>query len=532
MRTPQAPLAKAQMFGSFEIRAMDGRDLTPRKSAKAQGLLCMLLLAPDMSLSRGAIIDKLWSDRQPVQAARSLKNELYTIRQSLEDLRDLIQSDRNFVSLNAGAILRDIDAPGFTPPDNSVLFESNTIREPVFSEWLEEERRNGAGQQAQTPAPILFLDTSGGPDSFHNDALTSAFGQTLADWCAIRIVSSKDQTPDFQEDQEDASAFWLRSSTQDSATQTALHLQISRASDQRLLWHRSDVLPNDPADLLQTPQMHRLINTGVDRTVFNPAPADKASRELRYLERGALGAIRLIFRNQNTDLELARHQLAINHEAQPSGLYLAWSAYILAFFKGERLVAQEALCDEAEDLARRALELDPYNSMVLALTSYIYTYLLDDPGYGLDLSSRAIEANRSNPLAWSFRAAALYTSGHMTEALGAAQFARSIAGDGPYRYAVETFHCIAAAKSHSIDEAIRAGEAAFRLKPDFKAPLRYLTLLYAYKGESKKLDKLITHMRVTEPDFSLSTLISNSNYPSEILRSTQIANELLASGTR
>jgi len=531
MRTPQAPLAKAQMFGSFEIRAMDGRDLTPRKSAKAQGLLCLLLLAPDMSLSRESIIDKLWSNRQSVQAARSLKNEIYTIRQSLKELRDLIQSDRNFVGLNNGAILRDIDAPGFSPPDGSILFESNTIRDPVFLEWLEEERSGGAGKQAQTPAPFLFLDTRNSPESFHNDAMASAFGQSLADWCAIRIVSSKDQTPDFEDAEDDRSAFWLRSSSVASQTQTATHLQMSRLSDKRMLWHRSDVLPSDPADLLQTHQMHRLINTGVDRTVFNPAPADKTSRELRYLERGALGAIRLIFRNQNKDLELARHQLAVNHEAQPSGLYLAWSAYILAFFKGERLIAQEALCDEAEDLARRALELDPYNSMVLALTSYIYTYLLDDPHYGLELSSRAIEVNRSNPLAWSFRAAALYTSGHMKEALGAAQFAKSIAGDGPYRYAVETFYCIAAAKSHSIDEAIRAGEAAFRLKPEFKAPLRYLTLLYAYKGESKKLDKLITHMQLTEPDFSLSTLIHNNNYPSEILRSTQIANELLASGT-
>ncbi|MGH1415048.1 MAG: hypothetical protein ACRBB0_16285 [Pelagimonas sp.] len=528
MRTPQAPLAKAQLFGSFEIRAMDGRDLTPRKSAKAQGLLGLLLLAPDMSRSKEYLIDKLWSDRQPVQGGRSLKNEIYTIRRHFGDLRDLIRTEHNTVSLKPGAFLRDLDAPDFKPADGAALLESSSIRDPEFVEWLETERSNAAKLSQRRPAPILYIDSARESALFHNDAVTNAFGQTLADWCAIRIVSANEEDPDFNIDQETASGFWLRSSAANGASQVATNLQMSRSSDKRLLWNRSELLPVDPTDLLQTPQMHRLVNTSVDRTVFNPASPDRKSPELRYLERGTLGAIRLIFRNQNKDLELARHQLAVNHEAEPSGIFLAWSAYILAFFKGERLVAQEALRDEAEDLASRALELDPYNSMVLALTSYIYTYLLDNPAYGLELSARAIEANRSNPLAWSFRSAALYTLGQLPEAMTAANFARSISGDGPYRYAVETFYCIAAAKSHHIDEAIRAGEASFRLKPDFRAPLRYLTLLYAYKGETKKLDRLVTHMRQDEPDYSLSKLIHNNNYPSEILRSTRVANELIA----
>lgn len=513
---------KASLFGRFRLTLDEERDVTPHKSSKAQGILILLLMAPGMERSRDYLIDKLWSDRQATQGAGSLKTEIYVIRTALGEAKDLLVTRNGTVRLQREAIERDIDATGFEAGPDQELCEGIGIRDPEFSDWLEQQRRNLRCQTPGTSKPRLLLSNPAGSAPLQQSVLSGGFQQTLADWCAEQLVVSKGDLPDLAEAESDVRAFLLEHVVATGRNDVTASMSMTRLTDRRMLYHRVDNMALDPSDFILDAQTYKAINANVDKTIYEIAPPGGTSSEARYLERGAIGAIRLIFRNRSDDLEIARQQLASNFDTIQSGLYLAWMAYALTYLRGERGRSQEELKDEAEDLTRRALELAPQNSMVLALLSYVYTYLLGSPQFGLELAQRSTDINRSNPLGWAFRGVAHYTMGGFEEAYRLTRFARSIAGDGPYKYAVETYFCIAATLANHTDEAIQAGEAAYRMKPDFKASLRYLAVLYAHKKDSTRLRQIIGELRQNEPDFSLQKMLEHSSYPSEILRTAPL----------
>ena len=518
------PLVTAHLFGRFVLKATDGRDLTPKKSTKAQGLMALLLMAPGYERSREYLMDKLWSDRQPTQSARSLKTELYVIRSALRDLRDLLISDGGSVRLDPDGFARDMDAPGFEPRPDQEFCEGLAVRDPEFVNWLEEQRRALSSTVITAARPLIFLDSAatGREAPLQRAVLGGGFQHMLADWCAEQLVTANGAAPKLTSGTDDDTGFLLEQIFSPGSADVAASLSLTRLRDGHLLWHRLDRIPSDPSALMDDSAVYRAINASVDRTIYEIAPPGSKAREARYLERGTIGAVRLIFRNQGDDIDIARRRLSANFEASQQGLYLAWLAYTLAFFKGERGYSELDLKDEAEELARRSLELEPHNSMVLALISYVYTYLLGAPQFGLELAERSTDVNRANPMGWAFKGAALYTLGQFDAAYECTRFARQIAGDGPYRYAVETYFCIASTLSNNIDDAINAGETAARLKPDFRATLRYLAVLYAHRKEEAKLAKVLQTLRRDEPDFSIRKMLEISNYPSEILRTAPI----------
>ena len=117
---------------------------------------------------------------------------------------------------------------------------------------------------------------------------------------------------------------------------------------------------------------------------------------------------------------------------------------------------------------------------------------------------------------------ALYTLGNYEAGYNLTRFARSIAGDGPYKYAVETYFCIASTLANKLDEAIHAGEIAYQLKPDFNASLRYLAVLYAHKGNRRRHNTVLSQLRRSDPEFSIQKMLEHSTYPSEVLRKAPI----------
>ncbi|MEO1456821.1 MAG: hypothetical protein AAFV49_04520 [Pseudomonadota bacterium] len=518
------PILRATLFGAFEIRTLDGVDLTPPGSAKAQAIIAMILLAPNNTVSRQKLMTTLWSDRQSEQAMSSLRTELHVIRRSLGEHRELLISSPQGITFRPGAVQCDVHKTDFAMRGDAQLLDTPSVRDPQYRRWLEAQRQALLDRVLRPLRPVVWVRAPDPSAPLHSDIVTSGISQGLTDWCAQQITASGPDLPDFEvDDPAPASRFVLE--TRASATQEniALHLRLLRERGRAQIWQRTDMLPTDLARLLAEERAHRLINQSVDRTLYEIAPPGETSREARYLDRGTLGAVRLIFRNQGDDLDRARRQLAFNDEMRPRGLYAAWSAYVLTFFKAERNVAHEDVHDEAEALVHRALELEPHNAMVLALCSYVFTYLLERPEVGVEMASRSIEVNPSNPLAWSFRSAAHSWLGDPERAFQDADRGRRISGDGPYRYAVESFFCIAATMSNRVEEAIRAGEMASALKPDFRVSMRYLSLLYQHTGNEVRLSETIGRLRRVERDFSVRKMLEGGNYPSELLRRAPLA---------
>ncbi|MCT4553453.1 MAG: hypothetical protein N4A53_02095 [Pelagimonas sp.] len=509
-----------RLFGTLSVQAPDGTDLTPYKSAKSQALLALLAMAPNFERSRDFLADKLWSDRQPKQAAGSLKTELYELRRALGPFKDIITSRHGLIQLDGPRITRDIDQPDFTPDTGAEFLEGIRVRDPQFENWLRNTRQSFHKTQDHGHKPRLLFRSSPGQDLSH-DLFLGGYSQSIADWCAEKLVEADSNMPDLTP--KEGVDYLLRHTVVQTDEKVSSSFAMLRVRDDVLMWQHASTYAAQPDALFQDTGLYSSINHRVDRTLFEIAPENGQSSEAAYLNRSTLGAVRLLFRNRGADMAIARRHLRTAQEATGRGLHCAWLAYSLCFDKAESNVETQALRDEAEALCRRALELEPFNSMTLALVSYTTTLLLQNPMAGRDLASRAIEINRANPLAWSFQAAALYHLRDIDAAVQSADYARKIAGDGPYRYAVETYFCIAATLANRVEDAIRAGETAAMLKPDFKASQRYLAMLYSHQKDEVNLARVVDTLRRTEPDFSVRKMLEMSEYPSDILRSAAIS---------
>lgn len=503
---PDLGSATINVWGDFSVADMNGRSLAPR-GLKANFLLAALVLSTDWRQSRAFLAQLLWSDRQPAQALASLRQALNEIRKALGPYADGLITDRLSVGLDQTVFRSDLD----TPPANAELLTNLYPKIQSLQTWL---RRMRALHSAKTVpeygAPIVLLKSH--DDTIHASVIRSGLADTLADWCANRVLKTSDSATS-----DALSSFIFENYNASSEDGVMSRLSLSQNQTDLQLWAINSHLPSDPRALIEQHDVHRLINQAVDRTVFEIGNSD-GSEEVLQLQTGALGAVSLIFRNQGNDLDAAREELSRLYENCNRGVYLAWSAYVLTFFKAERNHSDlDALRDEARTLVARALELEPHSAMVLALCSYVTSYLIGDKSTGYYLGTRAIELNRSNPLAWIFRGAANFYGSDPEQAYRDIAFARSIAGDGPYRYVVEFYGCIAATLTNRLPEAERLGKLSSSLSPTFKAPLRYLAMIHAANGDDISLDSVIRQIRVVEPDFELG-MLAEASYPVQAMR--------------
>ena len=84
--------------------------------------------------------------------------------------------------------------------------------------------------------------------------------------------------------------------------------------------------------------------------------------------------------------------------------------------------------------------------------------------------------------------------------------ARAIAGSAPFRYQIDALSCIAGTIAGELDKAVHLAEASHALAPGFAPPLRYLSALYAHKGQQDLSFEMVQKLQVSEPDFSYDKL--------------------------
>lgn len=273
-------------------------------------------------------------------------------------------------------------------------------------------------ESARYKKPTLRFKTNSSSDTLSNNVFVGGYSQLIADWCAEQIVSVE---PDNTTGLESTGAdYVLNHKVEETPNEVNSSFSMMRSQDDSILWQHVSRFDQNSENFHYDIGLNRAINHRVDWTLFEIAPTADHSTELNYLRHSTLGAVRLIYRNRGADMSIARRMLSEMQKASGRGLHFAWLAYSLCFDKAESNVQTHVLQEEAETLCQWALELEPFNSMTLALVSYTTTLLLNNPIAGLELSKRSIELNRANPLAWSFQSAALYSLKKFEEAYASA----------------------------------------------------------------------------------------------------------------
>ena len=299
-----------------------------------------------------------------------------------------------------------------------------------------------------------------------------------------------------------------------------LRASLHEQSSARVIWsglrQTGDGLSFPLADLEVIRLANELIEALADelmlRSPFNPREDVNAIHRL---------ALRKLFTMRADKLDQAEALFKLAHEMEPRGIYLAWLAQLQAFRAIERHGPdRRTLSDGAHEYAARALELEPLNSMVLAVVSYARNAFDPDPLDSAEIASRSVEINPYNPIALDSLSIARLYSGDVQGAHELAVRVQRLGMRAPNRFWWDMGLCVSAAANGATDLAISMAHSSAALAPSFRAPLRYLVALYAGAGDEERAIEIAAKLRAIEPEFTFDRLALDASYPVGVLRKT------------
>lgn len=510
-------MATARIYGRFALLAANGDDfLRPDGRvlpAKARALIAVLLRSAEMRLTRREAQDLLWSDRGEEQAQGSLRHIVLALRKAPLGAQGLFGADRHAIWLDADRIT--IDARDEDAGWDAALFQDLKLRDAAFSRWLKAERHKEATGVfpptllgGQRPALRVEEDAGGAAGT----GVARRIAATVAEWSPVDVDGAASGSHAGGPDT--AMTMKIRDFSGDPATGSLPAASLAWAHGPMVSFHDAPA-PIGGGDARLS--LFQLVNSAANRAMDEFRNLDESGRATRG-PRNGFDCIRLIFeRRGDPDGALLRF-LSDRFEQEQRGIYLAWQAFLLTYILGERKGMDAlAMIEEARELVIRAIEIEPNNSMVLALASHVQAFLSGEYSLAHDLAERAVRLNPANALACAFLALSNCYLGRVDLAEKQATYARDIAGEGPHSYLIDSIALITSTVSGDLDRAIWLGESVLLRAPDYRPPLRYLYAIHAQREEWRRFRETRTRLLRLEPDFSHELFLDNA-YPVRGLR--------------
>ncbi|MCV6592341.1 MAG: hypothetical protein OIF48_05265 [Silicimonas sp.] len=456
------------------------------------------------------------------KGSASLRQTLTVIRRALGTPRVFVCDD-GYVTLNTAVLEchpgREAQArvkSGFDLPD---FAEGVDVASPVFEDWIRDERARyhmvfeTLGDEApegkdRRAGPIIFHLERGSTaeEADYSDLFTDLYFQGLSDLTRVRVEEgSAGEEADFK----------LRAEAIGRGTLQRLRgvLFCNGASQNR--WAASEVLGD--ADPQWDPALLRLAYRCHETSLQMLSESSNQSTETVARTRGISAFTRLLDLSTEA-FEDTDRDLAMAHDADPRGIYLAYRAFLRTNLIVERKSPDpQGMAGQARDFALRALRDEPLNGAVNAAVSHVRLLLDNDVASAWQFATRATEINPANPLGWSSLANALVRDERPRDALQASRRALDIARLSRHSYWWEMSASLVSAVNQDPRAALEYAQAARAKSPDFKPPLRYLVALYFHFGKIEAAAEALDQLKQLEPDFEFR-LFDEASYPTATLR--------------
>lgn len=534
-------MLKFQLIGPLLICDEEGEDRRP-KLKKARAILAVLAATPGHRHSRAWFQSLLWHDRQHAQALSSLRSALADIRRNLGPYSAALMTDHSDVALDRRMI--DVDIFKDNPPNGTLLQGFDIPHADTFEEWLREARAThepdeyfakatdarvgGTGTEKCRVYLATRANNASSVTSMQCDALVDSIAKStedlhLADTCDGRGRGSS--LDDFMLAASDTNCeLILISETAEAANGSIARLKVVETQTARFVWSKSitgvaSLNLDDPATVGVVAEFVDVLSERLLRP-FEWQDRDMPAHLLAVS--GMHRMLKLGVRN----FEAADQLLKRAHQQDPNGSYLAWRAYLRTLLIGEREFAdKEAIVEEGTVFAHRALESEPHNSMVLALCAQVENMLHNAYGNAFDLSARALDLNRYNPLAWASLGVATAFLGEKEKGSRLASIGAKLSSGSRYGFVSDALASSAALVAGDMQTARAFAEIGHNKNPTFAPPLRFLSALYCLDGQFDKAHQAAAKLREREPDFRLS-LLKDEGYPADSLRRARILDKL------
>jgi tetratricopeptide (TPR) repeat protein len=491
--------------------------LTPR-SAKTQGLAALIAHAEYAERGRLWLQDKLWSDRASEQSSASLRQALSELRRALGPYNEILITDRLQVKFDQSRIC-------LASQNANEFLEGIDIRDSEFNLWLASNRsqhlpaydRLPEANRASKTTLIRILVRHG------DDPMTNWISSSIADQTAGLIRESSGAKVEvatiesFVSSQEKDADFIVEiDSNPFPPSNLGLRMSLTGGRTGDRIWEQSRKLNTAGLHFLEDPNLAQavsMLTEAIGQAIYSAARFESRGEELP-LE----AILKKIFSMDAMEIQEADQLLVSSLEARESATALAWRAQIRTIQFAERHIDdREGLTEEAQWLARRALEVDSFNTSAKVAGANAALFLQGNVVRAGELAASAVEMQPLNPFArWSLSSASLY-AGDLSGAQSNARIGSHMTRNSRRRFWWDLQKGATALLSGELEQARSAFAAAHEQHPNFRPPLRYLIALYASEGKLAEAIKAAEVLRKLEPDFSVDRLLRDKTYPASLL---------------
>ena len=248
----------------------------------------------------------------------------------------------------------------------------------------------------------------------------------------------------------------------------------------------------------ETDSVDQFIVETVDEILFNLTQSKEAfSGDEPFAAKLVYDAVENLFKVTPEGLDIARTNLDAAIELDRDAVFYAWRAYTMTHYLDDPRVDDfKRLKDEANYYVRKALELDPYNPLVLSLLTHVYSFGFKQFNTAGDMISKAKSLGSDHVMTHDAEALLMLYTGNLDQAKRPAIQTTRLSRYLNFRHCFITTQCMINGLQGHHRQAIKAGEIALNLQNNdlnkaYPPTVRYLAANYKKVGEFEKAFRLI-----------------------------------------
>jgi len=220
-----------------------------------------------------------------------------------------------------------------------------------------------------------------------------------------------------------------------------------------------------------------------------------------------LQAIPLIYSMEHDKYEEAGRLIGRALDADPANAnVLAWAAYWQVWHVGQGWAHDPvAAFASAQDLAVRAIRIDPENAEALGIYAHICAFLDKDFESAMHYFDRALRFNPNLAFVWALSAPTCCYIGQPDLALQRLDRYRDLAPADPLFPLWEYFYAIAYVFKGEYEKAVSIGRRAAKANPDFVNGYKPLIAALGHLGRREEASAYIDKLLALEPGFTVAS---------------------------
>ena len=532
-------VVRLQVLGDFRLFTNNSNEVQIT-SRKGKAIFAIMALAPDNLVSRKTLKSLLWSRLSDADASAQCRNAIFRLRQSLTSAGlELLVSSRTSLMLDTQVVQRSfIDVHneslsfGLTPQSTDFLTDLTGL-DPAFDQWLANARvslfrswskevltKTVQTQHSKTLSMKIRRATTIGICPFRSmateldDNVTIAIAEEIANALSthsrLTVISVGSVATSLASGSRPGLAlgldFLLEGVLQPDGKEMVLSIKLIEAESGVISW--TERLRFDTSNLFSIQRLvasqliarleTRLPNLEIARMDRSGPAKDETYRLVLH----AMVCIYRLDRSTFTEAgSLLRMAIAIEPEyAAPH----AWLALWLVLNVGQGWTqTPERDILEADQMAARAIDLDPEDARALAVAGHIQAYFFGDIGSAVALHERALAANPSLTLAWHLSAMAYAYVGDLAEAERRLEACWVLAPDDPNGWFADGARVLVTMLAGRYQAAIEIGRRVTRFHPNFISAYKGYLAALGHAGLLSEAQLVYSKLTSLEPGFSI-----------------------------